>query len=226
MTVTFPPGMRLTLSPASGGLSAYYEIIVRRVYAQLPEFNPRRDDVVIDVGANIGVFSVWAGLRASEGALYAIEPHPTSYSFLVRNLEDNGLRTQTFNAGCSDAPGTLDLHFDPRRLIAATFENPGPRQRRTVPISVARLDELVAPTYPTGRRGLLKVDAEGWELRVLAGAVATLAAVDRVVVEFAGAEREPELVAFLDSHGFDRVHVVESLWNDPNFRVVYFLKRS
>ncbi len=57
----------------SGGLVTYYEIVLRRVYSPTPAWVPSAGQTVIDVGANIGVFALWAaGLVGAEGTLVAV----------------------------------------------------------------------------------------------------------------------------------------------------------
>jgi FkbM family methyltransferase len=66
-----------------------YEIIYRRIYT--PTFLPLEpDDIVLDIGANIGVFAVYAAGRTRK-TVYAFEPLPDNIGFLRRNVEANDL---------------------------------------------------------------------------------------------------------------------------------------
>jgi len=74
-------------------------------------------DVFVDVGANIGYFTVLAASRvASEGCVYAFEPDPGNFHLLEKNCEHNALasRVQAVQAGLSkvDKPGQLYLSVD------------------------------------------------------------------------------------------------------------------
>jgi FkbM family methyltransferase len=68
-------------------------------------------DIVIDIGANIGVFSIFA---VSQGAkVYAFEPNPESYDILKKNIEENNLgeKIKIFKYAVSDSEGFVDLRI-------------------------------------------------------------------------------------------------------------------
>jgi FkbM family methyltransferase len=127
--------------------------------------------VFYDVGANIGVFTVEvARSLGPSGKVVAFEPAPRAFAILLRNIESNRLGNVTpIAVGLTDAPGPRQLYLRPLiNMGAATFvAQPG-----AVPDAVVtlwRLDDLVARRRlpdPT----VVKVDVEGFELRVLRGA--------------------------------------------------------
>jgi FkbM family methyltransferase len=56
-------------------------------------FEPRKNDVVVDVGAHIGKYALSsAKVVGNEGTVLAVEPHPINYRTLVRNIELNKIR--------------------------------------------------------------------------------------------------------------------------------------
>lgn len=57
------------------------------------------DDAVVDVGANIGLFTMLAATRASEGRVLAVEASPRAARILERNVARNGLENVTIYAG-------------------------------------------------------------------------------------------------------------------------------
>ena len=50
------------------------EIVLRKCYVPSPEFDISEDDVVVDAGANVGIFTIYAALRAQRGKVISIEP--------------------------------------------------------------------------------------------------------------------------------------------------------
>lgn len=120
--------------------------------------------VFVDVGAWIGMFSLYAAPHASW--VYAFEPDPVAHDMLVRNLALNGVENVTvFNAALSDHDGEQVLYCNEmfgdsmtgpmRHGEAVTFEA----------FSTARLREL-APAPD-----LVKVDTEGSEWFILPGII-------------------------------------------------------
>lgn len=55
----------------------------------IPEYNPKEDHIIIDVGAHIGVFSVFAASKLKKGSVFAIEPAQGNFEFLKRNVAIN-----------------------------------------------------------------------------------------------------------------------------------------
>jgi FkbM family methyltransferase len=131
-------------------------------------------DVVIDIGANVGIYSCLAASRGKQTV--AIEPLPRNLNYLYRNLWDNQIRNvEVFPMGLAKAPG-------PRRIYGyggiASFL-PGwaqAREAQSTLVPITSLDALVNGRFGN-KRLLIKLDVEGFELEVLAGAVGTL---DRV----------------------------------------------
>jgi FkbM family methyltransferase len=117
-------------------------------------------DLFVDVGANIGSYTL---LAASLGATcLALEPIPTTFLNLQRNIALNGLtRVTALEVAVGSKRGTLTMtsNFDTINHVITNAE-PG------IEVQVWSLDDLVIVDRPLG----LKIDVEGWEQEVLAGA--------------------------------------------------------
>ena len=126
----------------------------------------RPGDLFVDVGANIGAYAV---LAASIGAeCLALEPIPTTFRSLQRNIRVNGfLDVVTVEAAAGSKEGVLRMtsDSDTTNYVVINEDDLG------VEVRVSRLDDLLEVTRPVG----LKIDVEGWEQEVLAGASAVLA---------------------------------------------------
>ena len=123
----------------------------------------RPGDVFVDIGANVGSYTV---LAARLGArVVAIEPIPATFDRLVANVRLNGLESSVtaHRLGLSDRNGTLRFTTDHGTInhVMAATEN-----RAGVDIEVATLDSILAGFSPA----LIKIDVEGHELAVLNGA--------------------------------------------------------
>jgi FkbM family methyltransferase len=128
-----------------------------------------RGSLAIDVGAGVGFFAVrfahWVGPL---GRVVALEPHETHHTELVRRLAANGLaaRVDVRRVAADCKSGSARLLISP--------DHPGDHRLGETgePVSAAALDDIVL----TGSKvSLVKIDVQGAELRVLAGASALLA---------------------------------------------------
>lgn len=178
----------------------------------------RRGMVVVDVGANHGLFSLEAAhLVGLEGVVHAFEPTPSTRSLLERNLAANGLgRVRVFPTALGDAPGTarLRVHREMSGLntLAAddiTWNHRTLRADEVVEVPVTTLDAH-AEAEGIGTIDFLKIDVEGFELRVIRGARGLLEArrVGRIMLEIgdvtcgnAGVDPD-DLLTELDALGY------------------------
>src|SRR5207253_8586250 len=74
-----------------------------------PRIQP--DSVCLDVGANIGLYSLGLSALAPRGKIYAFEPGPTTFGHLRSNLEVNrATNVEASNLAVSDTTGTVHFH--------------------------------------------------------------------------------------------------------------------
>jgi len=166
----------------------------QNIYTGLHEFDDcgfllhllRESDLFVDVGANVGVYTVLAAGAVGARAV-AIEPVPETFTKLRSNLRANGLegRTQPHNIGLGRCASTLRFTTgeDTTNHVITDGNWTGP----SVEVPVRTLDAVLDGQTPA----LIKIDVEGWESEVLAGAEATL--------------RQPTLLALVvEMNGGDR----------------------
>jgi FkbM family methyltransferase len=127
----------------------------------------RPGSMAIDVGANTGIYSYY--LHRLGQRVRAFEPNPR----LARLLEEAKFPgVEVINAGLSDTPGKALLHIPVirgrRYATRASLMRPSDACE-TVEVDVATLDSFAFENV-----GLIKIDVEGNELRVLAGGRATI----------------------------------------------------
>lgn len=77
----------------------------------------REDAVVFDVGANIGMFSLFVTARCPSARVYAFEPVPEVFAKLGRNVDDRGVDVRPFNVGLSDRDQEVSFYYYPNISI-------------------------------------------------------------------------------------------------------------
>ena len=125
----------------------------------------RDGDVMIDVGANIGTLAIpaarWVG---GSGRILALEPTPRVAGLLRRSAEINNvaawLQVEHYAAGEADGEATLHISTN------TTHNSLLPAEGDHIQVTVRPLDSLL---LPGSKVTLVKIDAEGAELRVWRG---------------------------------------------------------
>jgi FkbM family methyltransferase len=147
----------------------------RKIYGT-GELAVRAGDVVLDCGANVGVY-VREALDAGAKLVVAIEPAPENLECLRRNFtaELAAGRVVIYPKGVWDKDDWLVLNVDPTNSAADSFvmHPEGASGRLRLPLTT--IDKLVAE-LKLERVDYIKMDIEGAEQRALAGARQTLAA--------------------------------------------------
>jgi FkbM family methyltransferase len=137
--------------------------------------------VVYDVGANIGFFTILcARLTGPEGKVFAFEPMPQNAEALRHNISLNGLdNVVVVQKALSCESGTANLFLSPHSAFhsldvegASKRENLGP-QAGEISVETITLDEFVAED-PARVPDLIKLDVEGAEVLALQGMRETL----------------------------------------------------
>jgi len=172
-------------SPENNALLAITEeVFVKKVYTP-SGFEIHPNDVVVDIGANVGVFSLFAACR-TRNAIYAFEPFPESVEFLRKNIRANAISNITVDCcAVSNKNATEKLYlteitgghllFDHniRGVLGSYIEVPAKTLERAMKDqSIEHVD-------------FLKLDCEGAEGQILeAASRACLETIDRIAMEF------------------------------------------
>jgi FkbM family methyltransferase len=141
----------------------------------------RPDDLFVDVGANVGSYTILAA-GVVKARVISVEPIPSTFEHLQANIRLNKLNTvEAHCCGLSSSPGELRFitTLDTMNRVALHSES-----LPTTVVPVTTLDLLLAGQIPK----IIKIDVEGHELAVLNGGFNTLSAeaLEAVILETNG----------------------------------------
>lgn len=127
-----------------------------------------KGDTVLDIGANIGTYTVLASKKVGpKGKVYAFEPDPTNLTILKKNLTKNSCaNVVVVNKALSDITGTMALKKDRFAPGETRISKKGSTR-----VQVIRLDDFVAQNKITPT--VVKMDIEGAEVGALVGGAKT-----------------------------------------------------
>ena len=211
--------MRGDVISGSSALTGFYELELTRRVVNAAKYGGR----MIDVGANLGYFTLLWLASNPKNTCVSIEASPRNLPLLAKNVADNGFekRCQIEGVAASFQPGLL--HFD---LGPADQSGWGglvtERRPEGVDVTVRRIDEIITDCDPVS---LLKIDVEGADTWALLGCERLLA---RKQVKLIYYEQNKDRLAALgigadEAQDFLRKHnyVVKAL-NDPADRIVEY----
>jgi FkbM family methyltransferase len=134
------------------------------------------DDILVDVGANIGEFSIGASEIFNFKKVIAIEPDPTEFSVLNKNLT-RILNKEIYNVGLTNISKGKIKFFLNNQTGDSSFDNPS---SNIIEVETMTLDEILIHTPSIG---LLKLEAEGHEPMILQGGENTLKKIKYITVD-------------------------------------------
>jgi FkbM family methyltransferase len=183
--------MQVDISDGTGRMHYFYDepyepdmaLAIRRLL--------RTGDVFLDVGANIGFFSVLAGCIVGEtGRVVAFEPHPDALATLRAAIAVNGLSAivDIVEAAVGNAMGTVRLFLSDDPVLSTLDPARSPARDhftfdRSIEVRQLTLDGWLAERQHLAPRiRAIKIDVEGAEADVVHGMRRTLAACPRAAI--------------------------------------------
>ena len=214
--------------------------IVANIYFKLFDYEDsmflihhlKKNDLFIDVGANVGHYSLLAAGLCNCNVM-AFEPIPLTFSKLNRNVKLNNLshKLKTYNIGIGDENIYLNFTVNNDVMNSVALEH----ETDIVKIKVKKLDDILKDKSPV----FLKIDVEGFEYFVLKGASKTLsnASLKYIIIEMNYStlkfgHTNQEIFNFLISYDFipiqydvtnRRINFVES-YNIDKFNTIFIRK--
>lgn len=187
-----------------------------------------RVGALVDVGANDGTWSQDARVRGFQGPVVSVEPQSQEVS-KIKALIGSDPRWWVFAGGAGREESTLTLHVSKDSVSSSLLGNtadavkhmsPGVASEVSETVRVAPLDTIIAETCGSFENGWLKIDAQGFEGEVLAGATETLRRCAAVEIEllgfpmYEGQAPMGYLTAELSAAGFHLFTVDHIAYND------------
>jgi FkbM family methyltransferase len=190
---------KLHLGVGAGELNSYIELFVQDDYGLSEIDLQQKGSVLLDVGANIGIFSLAAAKRFPDTRIYAFEPSPEAYSRLVRNLElNNMVNVKPVKRAVYSSCSVVGFSKGSSTSLGSVIDS------GALLVHAVTLDDFCSKKA-IDKIDLIKIDVEGAEVEVLRGAQKTLDITDRLVAECHSAELATSVENLLSTHRFQKV---------------------
>jgi FkbM family methyltransferase len=183
------------------------EIFLRQDYGEMPD-----GATIVDIGANIGVFTLYAAMNGRGNRVFAYEPMSEFHALLSRNVADNGLgdRVACFPLAVASQAEERVIFTERPGFFFPTLLGQDGQGAGEVTIRCTTLAAIVADNG-LDTIDLLKMDCEGAEYEIFYQASDdTLARIREIRLEYhvlKGADENPDsLAAYLQDRGFRVTH--------------------
>jgi FkbM family methyltransferase len=213
------------------------------------------NDTVFDVGANIGMFSLFVQQNCSNAHIYSFEPVPPVFKKLSANMALYGLDVKLFNHGISNEARAAKITFypgwsgmsgiyadvaDDEAMTRAFVKNQGPElaqytdellegrfRTETFDCQLKTLSDVIREQH-VERIDLLKVDVEKSELDVLEGIEADdWKKIKQIVLEAHDLDGQlNKIIALLKEHGFDSTYEQDASQQHTGLYNIYAIHPS
>lgn len=173
---------------------------------------------IIDIGANVGYFSLSIFARNKNATVYAFEPMPNNYGQLEKYKNENPeLNFQIFNCAVSNNGKPITLHYDQTdSFTTSATVNDKSNQPHTIEVTSVTLDDIIN-THKINKVDLLKLDCEGSEYAILYSTSSTI--LDKIAAismethkSNAVNENNENLCKFLQNHNFKIKNDANKIW--------------
>ncbi len=178
-------GLRLRIRPRSGESFTFYENLIRKDYLRRG-IELRPGDTVVDIGANIGAFTVLAASAVgSGGRVIAFEPVEGTFRRLGENIALNNLGNVECRRAAIDAQeGTLAIHTGVKSAFATAYLRGVHGRTEDIQVVDCLTIARVLAEYRIDRIHLLKLDCEGSEYGIIDSLTPELASrIDQIAME-------------------------------------------
>lgn len=190
------------------------QVFIRKQYGSVERFR-----VIVDVGANIGSFAIFAAQSNPQARIYCYEPEQQNFALLGKNIRINGLegRVSAFQSAVASDGGAREL-----TVGASTLNSfhalPGHTDHQTVNCTTLR---NILTSLQLDRIDLLKMNCEGAEYEILEGCSdADFARLPNIRLEYHilddSRRNGKSLARFLKSRGYEIEHFTRRL-NESGF---------
>ncbi|GAG86703.1 unnamed protein product, partial [marine sediment metagenome] len=217
--IKLPNGVRMRISIPS--INEIREIYFWKVYEASRAV--KEGDIVIDVGAEVGTFSLKAAYQKA-AKIIAIEPHPDNFEMLNRNIESNPLlcsiaEIQPIQIALANILGKVKLYdseYPGSHSIAGAVD-----PNKFIMVDIDTLDNLL-DHLKISKVNFIKMDVEGAAHYVLQGATETLKQDLHLAIAVYHGDRERiGVLKILDENGFEyKGYTTFGQQTDKNFKFI------
>lgn len=134
------------------------------------EFDIKEGDIVVDIGANVGIFSTYIAINKKNLKVFAYEPNHKNFEYLKKNIEQNNLqgKIKVFNFAITDKLGKIKLYLHDRGSGGHSIYKKLVSSKNGYFVEVKSISlKDIFTSNKLNKIDFLKIDCEGAEYKIL-----------------------------------------------------------
>ena len=162
----FRNGYNISYVEQSSAAHIFSEIFIGDCYPLAK--NNKDKKIIVDIGANIGLFTFYAYMKFPKSKIISVEANPNNFKILQKNINQNKLHdcVKVFNNVCSSFTGKQPFYLSTNPGWSSSYNKRGAENGEMIylePLSLSKLFQL----NNINRVDVLKIDIEGAEYDIL-----------------------------------------------------------
>jgi len=190
-----------------------YETLRERMYETHSQFIPKKGDVVYDVGANYGNYSlIWTKLYGAK--VIAFEPLEENYFKAQRNFAINsGANIILYNLAVGNKNGTIKTNIDGNMMSVQGSVHSS--------MKMIKLDDYILSEDEQPVIDIMKIDIEGYEFEALMGMSRILSDVKpKIIIETHSSDLMVGCFSYLQDFGYEMEYIQNQRFGNGKFDLV------
>jgi len=213
-------GQKIRIRVNSTDLMALTHVWLIEEYKR-KKFDIKPNDVIIDIGAHIGLFTIYASQFSKNGEIYSFEPMKENFELLNKNIISNNLKkVKIFNLAVSNSNSSVTLFINNDESGHSMFSQSS-QNLMVNSISLKRIFDENQIEFCN----FLKLDCEGAEYEIIKNLpLSYFEKIDKMIIEYHMADSNPELLIELKKILTSQNFKIETKSLFPNIGFLYAKK--
>lgn len=213
-------GLKIKLRTRSTDLMALTNVWLVEEYSG-SNFRINANDVIIDIGAHIGLFTLYASQYCKNGIIFCFEPVDENYDILVDNITQNNLKNvKPFKSAVSKSESTITIYRNKDEAGHGMFSFTS----HALKVDSISLKKIIDENS-INQCNLIKIDCEGAEYEIIESLpLEYFKKISKMIIEYHFADSKPKLVNDLKTKLMTASFKISTVSHSSDMGLLYAIK--
>lgn len=213
-------GLKIKLRTRSTDLMALTNVWLVEEYSG-SNFRINANDIIIDIGAHIGLFTLYASQYCKNGTIFCFEPVDENYDILVDNITQNNLKNvKPFKSAVSKSESTITIYRNKDEAGHSMFSFTS----HALKVDSISLKKIIDENS-VNQCNLIKIDCEGAEYEIIESLpLEYFKKISKLIIEYHFADSKPKLVNDLKTKLMTASFKISTVSHSSDIGLIYAIK--